>query len=179
MYKSNIIHTFVLDLKILTNNKLKMKNTESKKIKDLGNIEWIKLNFKWWFRRTKIKVIKKFNSAKYLQESVYENIAVTTCRNIIRTEGTILLGNMKTQDRYIRTNDDEIYIIVKSGVIEIINHTYHYVVQISEKGYDRICKVFDGHQDLDRQAMDDEIRLRIRHSLQLIYEKAKSNAIIK
>lgn len=154
---------------------LKMKNSESRKIKDLRGIEWVKFNLKWWFRKIKIKAIKKLNAPKYVQESPYENVAVSTCRNIIRTEGTVLLGNMKTQDRYIKTSDDNIYIIIKYGNIEIVNHTYHYSVQISEKGYDRICRVFDGHQDMHRQKMDAEIRLRIKHSLELIYEKLKNN----
>lgn len=148
-------------------------SNESKKTNEFSSVEKTKHSIKRWFTTKKINIIKRLDKTKYIQESSYENTAIHICCSMIRTEGTILLGNMKTQDRYIRSSDYEMYIVVKFGLVEIINHTYHYPVKISEKGYDRICKVFDGHQDADRQAMDDQIRSNITHSLQLIYEKVK------
>lgn len=150
-----------------------IESTENAPSSSLSSFERIKHKIKRWLTTKKIAIIKRFDRAKYTQESEYERTAIQICCSLIRAEGTILLGNMKTQARYIRSSDSQMYIVVKFGLVEIINHTYHYPVKISEKGYDRICKVFDGHQDAERQSMDDQIRSNITHSLQTIYEKVK------
>lgn len=148
-------------------------STENTKHVSMNYFERAKHRIKRWLTIQKIAIIKKLDNTKYTQESIYESTAIKICCSLIRSENSILLGNMKTQVRYIRTTDNEMYIVVKPDLVEIINHTYHYPVKISEKGYDRICRVFDGHQDAERQAMDDQIRSNITHSLQTIYEKVK------
>lgn len=148
-------------------------STVNEKNADLSSFEQIKYRIKRWLIRKRIAIIKKLDKLKYEQESEYENLAVQICCSIIRAEGTTLLGNMKTQERYVRSKDDDIYVVIKYGLIEIINHTYQYTVKISEKGYDKVCRVFDGHQDAERRLMDEQIRSNITHSLQTIYNNIK------
>lgn len=127
-----------------------------------------------YLQRRAISTRKKLDSNKYIQKSEHEKWAIGICRNLIKVKGTFLLGNFRTQERYIRNEDLGMYVVVKDEVVEIINHTYYYLVPLSGKSHSIICNVFDGHQDTDRQSMDEEIRSNIKHSLECIHDKVKN-----
>jgi hypothetical protein len=129
---------------------------------------------KRFIQRRAIATCKKIEVNQYSQRSDYEKKALRICSELIKSDGTKLLGNFVTQERYIKNKDLEMYIVVKENVIEIINHTYYYLVPISGKTYNIICNMFDAHQDSDRKEMDTEIRSNVTHSLETIYENVKN-----
>lgn len=129
---------------------------------------------KRYLQKRAIVTRKKLESDKYLQRSEHEKWAISICRNLIKVKDTFLLGNFRTQERYIRNEELGMYVVVKDNVVEIINHTYYYLVPLSGKSRSIICNVFDGHQDADRQSMDEEIRSNIKHSLECIHDKVKN-----
>lgn len=136
-----------------------------------------KHRIKRYFQRMIISANKKMDSNKYVQRSEHEKWAISICRNLIKIKESYLLGNFKTQERYIRNEDLGMYVVIKDNMVEIINHTYYYLVPLSEKSRSVICNVFDGHQDQDRQKMDEEIRSNIKHSLECIRDKVKNKLI--
>lgn len=145
-----------------------------RRIEDLNSVEKTELKLKWWWINQIIKSRKKIDKEQYIVRSDFEKEAVGICRNLIKRQDSKLLGSFKTQKRYVKNDVLGMNIIIEDGNVDIINHTYQYNVPISIKSHKIISNIFDGHQDADRQQMENEIRSNVKHSLQTIYEKIKN-----
>ena len=72
--------------------------------------------------------------------------------------------------RYIKSEDDQIFIIIEQNQITIVNHNYSYNIDIWGSALTRISNMFDIEVEKRRDAMESEIRSNVKHSLSNIYK---------
>jgi hypothetical protein len=130
--------------------------------------------FKHKFRRFFQKVfivVAKYGTADSLKKhSDYERECITICKFLMLKESTVLLISPISGKRYIKSDDKNIFIIIESSVLTIVNHSYSYTIDIYGKPFLRLSKLFDQEVEKRRQEMEMEIRSNVKHSLSNIYE---------
>lgn len=154
--------------------KIKKQITLNSSSNNSFNINNIKHNIKRYFQKRSIETRKGIDKNSYTHRTEFENNAVCICRNLIKRKGTTLLGNYITQERDIDNEELDIHIMVTDTVIEICAPSYSSIFPICKKSYDKICRVFDGHQDVDRKKMHDKRRAKMVNSLDKIYNEVNN-----
>ena len=129
---------------------------------------------KRFIQRIAIKFIKATNpnsdqSIKY--HINYDHELITICKKIILNPKTILLISPLSDKRYVKSDDEQLFIIIENHQFTIVNHSYSYYIHIEDKTYKRIILLFDTEIEQRRKAMEEEIRSNIKHSLSNIYKK--------
>jgi hypothetical protein len=133
--------------------------------------------FKRISQKLAIKIHKTFDPAEKVDPTDFEQETVAICRNLISREDSELLISPVSGKRYIKNPSSQIFFIIQDGMVDIINHTYSYNVRISLKAYQRLIKAFDHQVEMRRQAMEDEIRSNVKHSLKTIFTKLSHEQI--
>jgi hypothetical protein len=127
--------------------------------------------FKRWFQKISIRLIKLSKSYKPFTDN--ENELVSICRNLISKNETILLMSPISEKRYIKNDKHEIFIIIKSNQIDIINHVYSYSIGVENRVYEKISYMFDLEVEKRREQMEKDIISNIKHSLSNLYNNLK------
>jgi flagellar biosynthesis/type III secretory pathway protein FliH len=73
--------------------------------------------------------------------------------------------------RYIRSEKSEIFIILESHRVKIINHVYAYDVHINDKSWNQIISLFDNEVEKRREEFESQITSNIKSSLQKIIKE--------
>lgn len=103
-----------------------------------------------------------------------EQICSQICINLIINENSKLTFAPVSQKRFIKLDEKDMFVVIESRVINIINHVYSYSVFIeNDELLNDIITTFDHTLESRRQSLEDEIRNNIQHSLQNILEKIK------
>lgn len=124
-----------------------------------------------FFQRTALKTMRMFdpnNSNK--QTSDYEMESFGICKRLISNPHTILLISPISGKRYIKSDDNHLFIIIEGHQLTIVNHQYSYNINIQGKSYERIAQIFDAEVEHRREEMETEIRSNVKHSLSNIYK---------
>ena len=101
-------------------------------------------------------------------KSEYERDAIAICKKLIQKEETILLLTPISNKRYIRNEEQDIFVILESNSIKVINHVYSYVIFLEDKSWEHIKLYFDTEVEKRREEFEIEITSNIKHSLQNI-----------
>lgn len=104
------------------------------------------------------------------QLSDYERDAINICRRLLKKPETLLLVSPISHKRYIKEEKDQIFIIISDRTIDIVNHQYSYNINISEKSFNKLKRLFDTEVEQRRSAMEAEIRSNVKHSLHTVYK---------
>ena len=67
--------------------------------------------------------------------------------------------------RYIRSEKSEIFIILESHRVKIINHVYAYDVHMNDKSWNQIISLFDNEVEKRREEFEFQITSNIKSSL--------------
>ena len=127
-------------------------------------------NIKRFFQRIALKSFKFLNRQEDSREhSDYEKECFSICRELITKEESLLLMSPLSGKRYIKNDDFEIFIIIESNQIIIVNHHYSYNIDIWGRGRTHILNLFDHEVERRREEMEIEIRSNVKHSLGSIY----------
>jgi len=121
-----------------------------------------------------IKTYKMFNPKYTLSE--YERECINISRTLIEKSGTILLMSSISGKRYIKSEDSQVFIVIQSGHISIVNHMYSYDINISDVTYNKIKLMFDDEVEYRRALIEAEIRTNVKHSLYTIYKSLTTEA---
>jgi len=127
--------------------------------------------FKRFFQRTAIKSIRLMSpdfSDKNKENFNAESFAI--CKRLISKRETTLLISPISGKRYIKSDDNQLFIIIESHQMTIVNHQYSYNIDIHGKGFERIAQIFDAEVESRREKMEAEIRSNVKHSLSNIYK---------
>lgn len=73
--------------------------------------------------------------------------------------------------RYIRSEKSEIFIILESHRVKIINHVYAYDVHMNDKSWNQIISLFDNEVEKRREEFEFQITSNIKSSLQKIVKE--------
>jgi len=117
-----------------------------------------------------IKWLRIFAPRDTREPSAYEKECIAVCKALICQEDSVLLISPISGKRYIKSDDNQIFIIIQASQITIVNHNYSYNIDIWGKALSRIVNMFDLEVEKRRDAMETEIRSNVKHSLSNIHK---------
>ena len=125
---------------------------------------------KRFFQKSYIVVSRLGIHESHRLHNDYERECVTICRYLIMKRNPGLLISPISNKRYVKSDDNNIFIIIEIHQMTIVNHSYSYTIDIFGKTFERLSKMFDQEVEKRRQEMETEIRSNVKHSLSIIYE---------
>jgi hypothetical protein len=129
-----------------------------------------KLLFKFYLR-----LKEKFDPTPPPKEE--ELYSIDICKKLIQYSSSKLTIAPLSNKRYIKNDDNDMFIVIQDRTISLINHVYSYNVYIeSDKLYVDILNHFDNELENRRIELENEIRSNIKHSLKSILEKVSQNS---
>ena len=126
--------------------------------------------FKRSIQRIAIKTIRLMNPNIDRHASDYDHEAFSISKRLISKQETTLLISPISGKRYIKSDDNQLFIIIESHQITIVNHKYSYNIDIAGKSFEKISQVFDAEVEKRREQMEADIRSNVKHSLSNIYK---------
>jgi hypothetical protein len=125
----------------------------------------IKLLHKFYLR-----LKERFDPTPPLREE--EVFAMEICKKLISKETSKLTIAPLSNKRYIKNDENDMFIVIHNVSISLINHVYSYNIYIENtKNYDEIVTMFDNELEERRVELEEEIRSNIKHSMKAILDK--------
>lgn len=128
-------------------------------------------NFRRFVQRQTLKAFR-YVQTDY-DKSVYENDSMMICKKLIHHKGSTLLLTPRSGKRYIKSEDSDIFIILDSHRVKIINHIYAYDIHMTDKTWTRLIDVFDTEVEKRREEYEKQITSNIQSSLKKIFTEIK------
>ena len=125
-----------------------------------------------FIKKTGLKVARLMDPEKMQDENKkdFDKESFSICKKLISKKESTLLVSPISGKRYIKSDDNNIYVIIDRNMVTIVNHSYSYNIQLDMHGYNRIVTVFDSEVERRRDKMEEEIRSNVKHSLEQIYK---------
>jgi hypothetical protein len=124
-----------------------------------------KISLHRWFRD------RMFND--YIEDTPIQTTAINICRRVMHLPESELLYAPMSQKRYIRNEELGIFIIIKDKQIDVVNHIYHYNVELPFNRINKIVRMFDTETELRRSTYEKQMMSQIGHSLSKILDSIK------
>lgn len=126
---------------------------------------------KRFVQKVALKTLKAAQTKSSQHEKLeYEKECIAVCKALIHKEDSVLLLSPISGKRYIKSHDEQLFIIIESNLITIVNHQYSYNINIWGKPLESIIRIFDIEVEKRREAMEMEIRSNVKHSLANIFK---------
>ena len=103
--------------------------------------------------------------------TTYEKDCVSICEKLIKKNETVLLLTPISNKRYIKNEEDKIFVILENYSVKIINHVYSYTVILGDKSWNSVVTLFDKEVESRRNKFEKEITSNIKYSIKKILEK--------
>ena len=123
-----------------------------------------RLTQKWFISTVRIATPRQ-------QKSQYERDCISICKKLILKEDTILLLTPISNKRYIRNEENHIFVILENHAVKVINHIYSYTVILDTNSWLNVVSIFDNEVEKRRDEFEKEITSNIKHSLKNILTK--------
>jgi len=133
--------------------------------------------FKRYIQRTAIKTIRLMNPDVGNKNKDFDAESFAICKRLISKRETTLLISPISGKRYIKSDDNQLFIIIEGHQLTIVNHQYSYNIDIQGKSHERIAQIFDAEVEKRREKMEAEIRANVKHSLSNIYNNLLNEKI--
>jgi hypothetical protein len=134
--------------------------------------------FKRFTQKVAIGMLRMVDPSKYeAPKNEYEIEALAICKKLASKKSSTLLISPISGKRYIKSDDNQIYIIIEGHLVNIVNHSYSYVIPVEGKSHERLIRMFDIEVERRREIMETEIRSNIKHSLSTIYKNLVNEQI--
>lgn len=127
---------------------------------------------KRFVQRLAVKSMRLFDHSneERLHKNEYERDCISICKALINQEDTTLLMSPLSNKRFIRSADEQLFIIIEDRSITIVNHQYSYTIDFWGKAHNQLINMFDVEVEKRRTNMEMEIRSNVKHSLSNIYK---------
>jgi len=123
------------------------------------------------FQKIALKALRTAsNKEDDRDHSEYEKECIAIVKALILQEDSVLLMSPISGKRFIKSDESQLFIIIESQTIVIVNHQYSYNINVWGKTLNRIVNMFDVEVEKRRTAMEMEIRSNVKHSLSNIYK---------
>ena len=122
-----------------------------------------------WIQSIAIKSMRLMSKGNDQEHSEYEKECIAVCKALMHKEDSTLLMSPISGKRYIKSHDEQLFIIIDQHQVTIVNHQYSYTIDIWGKALERIVNNFDVEVEKRREIMEMEIRSNVKHSLSNIY----------
>jgi len=104
-----------------------------------------------------------------------ELFCVQICEKLIKLEDSKLYYSPLSHKRFIRNESKDMFIVLESLTINLINHVYSYNVYIETGNlYSEIITKFDEELERRRTLLEEEIKTNIKHSLKSILDRVSN-----
>ena len=103
--------------------------------------------------------------------TTYEKDCVSICEKLIKKNETVVLLTPISNKRYIKNEEDQIFVILENYSVKIINHVYSYTVILGDKSWNSVVTLFDSEVESRRNKFEKEITSNIKYSIKKILEK--------
>jgi len=104
--------------------------------------------------------------------TVQEKITFEICKKLITKPDSKLNFAPKSSKRFIKNDSYNLFVVLQSSSINIINHVYSYNVYMEDGVlWEKLLDSFDEELEKRRQFLEDEITNNIQHSLTNILSK--------
>ena len=113
----------------------------------------------------------KFYRSSTPKITTYEKDCVSICEKLIEKNETVLLLTPISNKRYIKNEEDQIFVILENYSVKIINHVYSYTVILGDKSWNSVVTLFDKEVESRRNKFEKEITSNIKYSIKKILEK--------
>ncbi len=138
----------------------------SSKIKVMKNLNH---HFRRFVQKQMIQLFRYVSTEQ--EKSIYERDCIAVCKKFINQPDSIMLLTPISGKRYIRSEKSEIFIILESHRVKIINHVYAYDVHMNDKSWNQIISLFDNEVEKRREEFEQQITSNIKSSLQKIIKE--------
>ena len=122
--------------------------------------------FRRFLQKQTLKLFRYLNTEQ--EKSIYERDCITICKKFIYQPDSVMLLTPISGKRYIRSEKNEIFIILDSHRVKIINHVYAYDVLMNDRSWNQIVNLFDSEVEKRRDEFEKQITSNIKSSLQKI-----------
>lgn len=122
--------------------------------------------FRRFIQKLSLKLFRYLNTEQ--ERSIYERDCIAVCKKFIYEPDSIMLLTPITGKRYIRSENSQIFIILESHRVKIINHVYAYDVLMNDRSWNQLIKLFDNEVEKRREEFEKQITKNIKTSLQKI-----------
>ena len=122
--------------------------------------------FRRFLQKQTLKLFRYLNTEQ--EKSIYERDCIAICKKFIYQPDTVMLLTPISGKRYIRSEKNEIFIILDSHRVKIINHVYAYDVLMNDRSWNQIVNLFDSEVEKRRDEFEKQITSNIKSSLQKI-----------
>jgi len=119
-------------------------------------------------QRAYIKYKRAINPATRTHHLKQQTTAYLICKRLIEKEGSILLIAPISDKRYIKQDNGNLFIIIGHDSVQIINHIYSYIVQMSGHTLEKTIYAFDNKMDQTVINMEVSAQSNIQRSLKQI-----------
>ena len=133
--------------------------------------------FNRFLQRSAIKMIRLMNPDVGSKNKDFDAESFAICKRLISKRETTLLISPISGKRYIKSDDNQLFIIIEGHQLTIVNHQYSYNIDIQGKSHERIAQIFDAEVEKRREHMEAEIRSNVKHSLSNIYKNLLNEKI--
>lgn len=113
----------------------------------------------------------KFYRSSTPKITTYEKDCVSICKKLIEKNETVLLLTPISNKRYIKNEEDQIFVILENYSVKIINHVYSYTVILGDNSWNSVVTLFDSEVESRRNKFEKEITSNIKYSIKKILEK--------
>lgn len=111
--------------------------------------------------------------------SEFETPVFGICRRLIVANESELLVCPNTGNRFIKNKPEQMEVIIKQHLVEvIINRSIPVTVLLDDRMYRRITLLFDNNVEMRRKVMEMGIKSSIKEYLDGIYEHLKNNTVV-
>jgi hypothetical protein len=132
--------------------------------------------FRHLWKKTKISLHRWYRDRMfndYIEDTPIQTTAINICRRVMHLPESELLYAPMSQKRYIRNEELGIFIIIKDKQIDVVNHIYHYNVELPFNRINKIVRMFDTETELRRSTYEKQMMSQIGHSLSKILDSIK------
>lgn len=131
----------------------------------------IEHKFRRWVQKLTLKFFRYVSSEQ--EKSIYERDCIAVCKKFINQSDSVMLLTPISGKRYIKSEKNEVFIILESHRVKIINHVYAYDVHLNDKSWNQIVSLFDNEVEKRREEFEKQITSNIKSSLQKIVKEIK------
>jgi hypothetical protein len=132
--------------------------------------------FKRLWKTLQISFIRWYRDRLFqdtLENTPIQTTAINICRRVMHLQDSELLYAPMSQKRYIRNEELGIFIVINDNKVDVVNHIYHYNVELPHGRINKIVRMFDTETELRRTTYEKEMMSQIGHSLSKILDNIK------
>jgi hypothetical protein len=123
------------------------------------------------FQKLGIRLHKAMNPVDRTQLSDAESEAYAVFRRMVKEGENDLLTSPLSGKYYIKSDSQEMLVILGNGQVSIVNHVFGYNVPLSQKAEGKMKDMFLDEVEKRREAMEQEFTANVRHSLKTIINR--------